>query len=894
MARSAFIDYPINDNSIYEAVIVSHLDPKSMGNLLVEILRYTSAGDIPERTGQLMTVRYASPFYGVTPQKGLTANDGFQYTQKSYGFWAVPPDVGTKVLVLFAEGHAAFGYWIACIPDEGMNFMVPGGGQAVTELTTADTPDNLQGKKLPVGEYNKMLTSADQGVDATLYEKPYNRDFEGVLEVQGLLFDEARGLTTSSARREVPSMVFGMSTPGPLDKRNLSPSVKYGSRQGSADVPYSRLGGHSFVMDDGNDKLIRKTHASDGPPIYTNVACPENPDEELCGDETIPHNELTRWRTRTGHQILMHNSEDLIYIANSRGTAWIELSSDGKIDIHADDSISIQTEQDINITAERDVNIEAGRNINMNADGRWREGDDLCNTVRNGEFHLETRKGTTLYSQAFTNIESDTNLDVLTHGQARLESEQDTDIKSHAKLAVEADQDANFTSRSNLYMQSAYDTVMDALNWFGQFQGDMNTSVSGNSNTDVGRNKNETIAGNSAANINGNMGVISKNTILETLEDLNIRSTGETAIKAVANLFQNSPGKAENPAARSTGTEVGYTGNSPDPARSARSAARLERVTLPRVYPGEYQPRPYESILTRAPQHEPWPQHENMDPYQYKPEFTDREKPGTLDTATRLITPDPFRKCSSGNRETITEFGTAYSGFGTAGPYEPGSVNTLGFDGGGAIGGGTEIIQGDFRFGPNLGPDINGCTPPGGWPDGLAPVTSANGTSVEVAAIFAPIFQELIDRLEGAGYPVYSMHGYCHRPVARSGGSRWSYHAFGCALDINPSGLPESPGFTLRDGSAGRPNGYYSRSNLPARLANTAVTDMPVDFVQDLIRELGLGWGANWPTTVDAMHFSVAQREGGAWNIDKSAGPRIPLERISGGPAPAQQLLGGG
>ena len=53
--------------------------------------------------------------------------------------WMVPPDVGTKVLVIFAEGNANFGYWIGCIPADYMNFMVPD-GKASTENTTANTP----------------------------------------------------------------------------------------------------------------------------------------------------------------------------------------------------------------------------------------------------------------------------------------------------------------------------------------------------------------------------------------------------------------------------------------------------------------------------------------------------------------------------------------------------------------------------------------------------------------------------------------------------------------------------------------------------------------------------------------------------------------------------------
>ena len=126
---------------------------------------------------------------------------------------------------------------------------------------------------------------------------------------------------------------------------------------------------------------------------------------EMGGDPSIPQNELIRLKTRTGHQILMHNSEDLIYIGNARGTTWIELTSNGKIDIYAKDSVSVHTENDYNITADRDINLKAGRNINLTAmseikqtcefDWEINAGYDGKITVDKGlhlksKYHLET------------------------------------------------------------------------------------------------------------------------------------------------------------------------------------------------------------------------------------------------------------------------------------------------------------------------------------------------------------------------------------------------------------------------------------------------------------------------------------------------------------------------
>lgn len=335
----------------YLAKVVSVIEASYMGILEVKLQRPVGNNDAPD---QLFTVRYMSPFWGQTGVDYVAEDpNDYNNTQKSYGMWFVPPDVGTTVMVIFIDGNTKAGYWIGCVPDESMNFMVP--GMAATKFAI-----DANGKRLPVAEYNKAANKQVQ--EATKVQKPQHNDQIKFLEEQGLLLDDIRGITTSSARRELPSAVFGISTPGPVDKRSGAKKGKVGKEGFKVDAYVSRLGGTTFVMDDGDDKFLRKTHAKDGPPEYAAVE-----QGESGGKTDIPHNELVRIRTRTGHQILLHNSEDLIYITNARGTAWIELTSNGKIDIYAADSISVHSEKDINFKADKNIYFEAGENIHMKA-----------------------------------------------------------------------------------------------------------------------------------------------------------------------------------------------------------------------------------------------------------------------------------------------------------------------------------------------------------------------------------------------------------------------------------------------------------------------------------------------------------------------------------------------
>ena len=367
------------------AIVRNHLDSTYMGNLEVEILTSSNAGQSTNAPGQIIPVRYLSPFHGTTSLEGTSKNAGAQNSQRSYGWWGVPPDINSKVLVIFAEGGD--GYWLGCIPEDHTNIMTPDPWVSTT------FNDKDKAKKLPVVEYNKKIEDG-KGRDSTQFIKPANEDAISILTTQGLIEDEIRGTTTSSARRELPSAVMGFSSPGPADRRPGAPRVNYGENFAQTPVPQNRLGGSSLVFDDGDSTLVRKTPAggeNQGPSVYVNVE-----GGEKGGDPTLPHNELVRLRTRTGHQILLHNTEDLIYIGNARGTTWIELTSNGKIDIYAQDSISVHTENDLNFTADRDINYNAGRDIHTTA------GNSI---FTNATADIHTNAGKNIYETAATNWE---------------------------------------------------------------------------------------------------------------------------------------------------------------------------------------------------------------------------------------------------------------------------------------------------------------------------------------------------------------------------------------------------------------------------------------------------------------------------------------------------------
>ena len=302
--------------------------------------------------------QYLSPFYGA---KSVEANtradpDSYKGTQHSYGMWFVPPDIDTQVLVIFAKGEQSVkkAFWIGCVQEPLTNHQVPGyGSSSDTIRSKQDAKELAQSGQtnygtdfLPVGEKNrKMLGEAQTEEFANSLQYPINDILADQLMTQGLVADPIKGTTSSSARRESPSQVFGINTPGRVlpdsRKKNIGPE--------GAEVRPDRAPGHSFVMDDG---------AVDGT------------------------NQLTRLRTASGHQLLMHDTAGVVYIANGSGDAYIEMNRDGRIHLYSGiGGIAMRTRGDFNLHADLNINMHANGQIRMSSAKEMIQSADAILTI---------------------------------------------------------------------------------------------------------------------------------------------------------------------------------------------------------------------------------------------------------------------------------------------------------------------------------------------------------------------------------------------------------------------------------------------------------------------------------------------------------------------------------
>jgi hypothetical protein len=334
--------YIDNDPGPYIGTVKVTVDPLKMGRLGVNIPALSQTTN--PTASQIIWCQYLSPFYGAKSINAVSEIDPYLYkeTQHSYGMWAVPPDVDTDVLVIFAKGEQsnASAFWIGCVQKPLVNQQVPGNGASVNTSKAAEAQEASETSKLadygteflPAGEKNQRLYAPGeilQNIDKWKY--PVNDVLADQLKKQGLVQDTVRGTTSSSARRESPSRVFGINTPGRIrsDSRELNIGLD------NSKVKTDRDPGHSFVMDDG---------ATDGT------------------------NQLTRLRTASGHQLLMNDSEGVVYLANGSGKAFIEMDTDGTVSVYSDGGINLRSGRDFNLHSDMNINFHAKGAINFTSE----------------------------------------------------------------------------------------------------------------------------------------------------------------------------------------------------------------------------------------------------------------------------------------------------------------------------------------------------------------------------------------------------------------------------------------------------------------------------------------------------------------------------------------------
>jgi len=526
----------------YIGIVKWNIDPTRAGRLQV-FIPDLGASDPEDRTSW-STVSYASPFRGKT--QGHVASLS-EYTQdgdwssqatadeensfQSYGFWFIPPDIGVRVLCIFVNGDLSQGYWFACINDSFDSYMTPGIGSAPAssyiwnpgqmrthqklqnyiQLATGEIPS-----RLPVSEATRSAqttsgttTTNSPSISNLDTVKKYPHIFQTLRAgIQGLCFDLTRGVTSTTSVRESPSNAYGITTPGRYWMMSDKTSSQQFLESPDSDMLLKnfRTGGHQLIMDDGTMEGL---------------------------------DQMFKIRSSKGNMILLDDTNEQIYIVNAQGTAWIEMTASGRIDIYSQGDFSLRSQGSVNIHAEQDFNVHARGNINVKS-------EKISNWQSQGNLNLKTSATATVFSQ----------------GNMNIGTQQTLDLSAQLNINAESHQDTNWKSQNYKLLATAGATL------FGQ--GSVNIGATGSLN-------------------------------VYSTASLSLSSTGKVVISGTPLLQNTVPG---TPVSAPTNAPATVTAPADIPLVSHPKTTQVggRKTWWPE---GTFQ-----SIVARAPDHEPWKNHE--------------------------------------------------------------------------------------------------------------------------------------------------------------------------------------------------------------------------------------------------------------------------------------------
>ena len=415
------------DSATYLAIIKDNRDSTRSGRLGVWIPDHGGDENDPSAWRY---VYYASPFLGTTIQEDSTGfsstENKFNKVKHSYGMWYNVPDIGNYVLCTFAAGDPGRGFWFACVNNQLGHHMVPAIG-ASDKIDTEKIDDDLvknnieDGQPYPVVEFNEYNKEVNFS-NFTEQKKPIHEPQVRTLLEQGLdryNLTKSRGIIKSTSQRETPSGVFGISTPGRPFGQAVPKITDYGEKR----KVRARQGGHTFVLDDGDQE---------------------------------GKNNLTRWRSSGGHQILMDDDERIMYISNYNGSVWMEFTAAGHLSIYSSNSINVRTKKDFNLHVDGDFNLDVGGDIKVRA----KKGINLeAKTLTS-----KTSEMTKLFA-AELQLGADGKIDITTENNIGIRAEQKIKIYAEEQIDIEGDKPDKVEKPQDLPLKSLPDTEKENGKW---------------------------------------------------------------------------------------------------------------------------------------------------------------------------------------------------------------------------------------------------------------------------------------------------------------------------------------------------------------------------------------------------------------------------------------------
>jgi len=375
--------------ALTRGIVVDTDDPQQKGRLRICCPRL---GDDPKSlTTQdgypIPWATYVSPFAGMSDDIVRGPNSIPSDGPVEYGLWAVPT-VGAVAIVALIDGYVGSRVWIGCEHGDKLSHTLPHGRYFRSEdgvtgpYTSTEQPINplSESIKRAFGDQYEYIT---RGADYTVSALP-----EGFMD------------RVISERVDDKDAAIRLPNGTIIDyNQGYGHPRRANNKKDSQTVSLTTPGFHSLSMDDR---------------------------AENC---------RIRIRTTSGHQILLDDTNERILINTAGGKSFIEMDSNGNIDIHAERQLSFHSNKDMSFTTDGKMRFRSQKGmhfISANDDIRFNTSEDVHFISKN----MRTSLSESMYvsTNKEINFKSNENINVQSGSSINIKSTENTNIQASSTL----------------------------------------------------------------------------------------------------------------------------------------------------------------------------------------------------------------------------------------------------------------------------------------------------------------------------------------------------------------------------------------------------------------------------------------------------------------------------
>lgn len=364
----------LNGGNLFLGVVVDTDDPLQMGRVRVYC---ADLNDDPKKVQHLPWAAYVSPYGGsirnASFTRGHQKDNATTGGTTQYGFWGIP-EMGANVLVACINGDIRRRVWLGCLYEH----------QETGALLT--------------GVYD---WGSSQGADGPLSApSPYVQDRQPLQPQYDNLSEAFKGDKSSPEWKSRAADYSGMVN---LDfEFGSNASVTGGERDSWVKDALGALGYDWTSFKNLGGYLTSKVVGLMTPGLHS-----------ISMDDRA-FNSRIKLRTTAGHQIILDDSNERIYVSTYEGKSWIEMDVNGNIDIYADRRLSVRAKKDINFSTDETFRVKAKKGIYMYSGDTRAQAGLTEGSVGDGEIRFHATNNVHLYGEGdfYTKILGDVDFDV--------------------------------------------------------------------------------------------------------------------------------------------------------------------------------------------------------------------------------------------------------------------------------------------------------------------------------------------------------------------------------------------------------------------------------------------------------------------------------------------------